>query len=501
MRMRKQNNKGMTLIEVLVAMAILAVLVTPTLRMFSTSSGTNLRAKYRQRATTVGESVMESFKAYTMEELCCQFTDKDFKGVNGTNDMTVNAHNLAPTVADPDAVSAPFNALLTNNTLNMNAQLYRFTIKGAKADGSSYDIQIDAKPRKDTKYGIDSLSFEGIDKYSDAIINMQETIVRSENGELSVFAVLSDLRDQAENSFTSSHGASYTFVDATIKNLKRTIDIDVEDTDLGSGKHSQTVTLAVTYTCKVNVRYNETIADGSIVTNKNWPATDGSGGTTEYTYKVEFNPSESGDAKYLCKIYDNSGTLAGQNVDGKNCKLNNVFLYYFPVNKEMYGEGCEDVINLKADLPKVLYDPDSDPDPKGKGLEPLNVVIAKQKPTTLTDGQITTNDPSYTYKVVGDISNGTENGKVNLYHNFNQPTIASSTPSWPAGRITGAFYNSTELNDTNVTTTSSTNLLKTFLTDDVYLIYDLDIKIYEDKTTGTFDRSELLAEFKGSKNE
>ena len=498
---KKWNNQGMTLVEVLIAMTILGILVTPTLKMFATSSGTNLRAKYRQRATTVGESVMDSFKAYSVEDLCEQFRLHSFTGVDGTVNMEVKAYHDAPTVADPNGLSAAYSAQLTNHKLNTDADLYRFTIRGAKAEGSSYDIQIDARPRAGVSYGEQSLGFEGIDKYSDAIINLQENIVRSENGELQIFGVLSDLRGQAQTSFAAYHSSLCTFEEATIKDLKRTIDITVDDTvvDAASGKRAQTVQMAVTYTCKVTVKYSEKDAvTGAVTSGKVWPA---AGATEpEYTYKVEYEPTATGDAKYLRSIYDNTNTLAGENVNGRVCKLNNLYLYYFPVNKEVYGTGCNDEINITANLSTALYDYDSatETDPEGKGLLPLNLVIVRQKPTTLTETQIVNTDPNYDYKVTVTASAG----KVNLYHNFNQPLITSTDydPKYPLGLITGNINNSSEVFDTAVTTGKTVNLLKTFMTDDVNLIYDLDVKVFEDTTAG-FDQGNLLAEFTGSKND
>lgn len=493
----KKKNQGMTLVEVLVAMAILGVLVTPTLRLFASSSGTNFRAKRTQKATTVGESVMESFKAYSVEELCNQFRIHGFNGVNGTTDMEVKAYHDAATPAAPDALSAPYNALLTDHTLNQDADLYRFTIKGAKSEGLSYDIQIDARPRTGTAYGEKSLGFEGIDKYSDAIINLQENIVRSTPAELQVFEVLSDLRQQAKTSFNSSHSGC-TITDAVVSNLKRTIDLTIDDVEIDVSSHAraQKVKLAVTYTAKVTVKYDENNASG-VVEHKMWPTASGTG--ADYTYKVEFDPAASGDGKYLNQVYDNTATLAGADVDGRKCKLNNVYFYYFPVNKEVYGANCQDQINVTANLSTDLYNyPTTETDPKGKGLLPLNLVIIRQRPTVLTDQQIVTTDSSYDYAV----SVSASGGKVNVYHNFNQPLITSTSydPAYPAGKITGDINNSSEINDTGVTTGSMVNLLKTFVTEDVNLIYDLDVKVFEDTTAG-FDQGNLLAEFTGAKND
>ena len=70
---RKLNNRGMSLIEILVAIIILAVVTGPLLHSFVTAIKLNSKAKEQQRVITAAQSIMEGFKAYTLEELCMQF--------------------------------------------------------------------------------------------------------------------------------------------------------------------------------------------------------------------------------------------------------------------------------------------------------------------------------------------------------------------------------------------------------------------------------------------
>lgn len=80
----KLNNKGMTLVELLVAIAILAIIVGPFLHAFISSMRTNAKARDALRTTTVAQDITEGLKAYTVEDLCYQFNypDKDFRIVH-----------------------------------------------------------------------------------------------------------------------------------------------------------------------------------------------------------------------------------------------------------------------------------------------------------------------------------------------------------------------------------------------------------------------------------
>lgn len=72
---RKLNNRGMTLVEVLVAMLMLSVVSLVFLRAFSQTAFYNKNAREKQYALTVAQSMMEGTKAYGMDAL-----DKQFAG-------------------------------------------------------------------------------------------------------------------------------------------------------------------------------------------------------------------------------------------------------------------------------------------------------------------------------------------------------------------------------------------------------------------------------------
>ena len=71
---RKQiDNHGFSLVELLVAIVILAIVVVPLLHTFISSARTNMLARRRLRVTTAAQDIMEGLKADTIEELSYQF--------------------------------------------------------------------------------------------------------------------------------------------------------------------------------------------------------------------------------------------------------------------------------------------------------------------------------------------------------------------------------------------------------------------------------------------
>ena len=73
-----KDNKGMSLVEAIIAVAILSVAVIPVLACFSSTVRYNAVAKVKQRGTNTGMSVMESFKAYGLKDAHEKFVNGNF---------------------------------------------------------------------------------------------------------------------------------------------------------------------------------------------------------------------------------------------------------------------------------------------------------------------------------------------------------------------------------------------------------------------------------------
>ena len=74
------GNAGFSLIEVLVAMIILAIVVIPLLKGFVVTQKVNGRAQRLESAQAVAQNVMEALKPATLEEIAQQFNSTDSEG-------------------------------------------------------------------------------------------------------------------------------------------------------------------------------------------------------------------------------------------------------------------------------------------------------------------------------------------------------------------------------------------------------------------------------------
>lgn len=87
-----KKNSGFTLIEVLVAIIILAIMSVPFARAFATAAQTNRRARIEAKCNNAAENIAESFRNTKVEELIKTFTGKDVEDCtvdgNGNNVWT-----------------------------------------------------------------------------------------------------------------------------------------------------------------------------------------------------------------------------------------------------------------------------------------------------------------------------------------------------------------------------------------------------------------------------
>lgn len=92
----KKNNSGFSLLEILLAVILLAIVVTPLIQTIYTSMSLNKKARIMMGATDVGQHQVEYFEAQTYDDISSLFSSGHYtlnKTSNGFNyflDCTAN---------------------------------------------------------------------------------------------------------------------------------------------------------------------------------------------------------------------------------------------------------------------------------------------------------------------------------------------------------------------------------------------------------------------------
>lgn len=129
-----RKNAGFSLVELLVAITILAIIVIPLLNSFLSSHKLNVKSRQTLRATTVAQDIMEGLKAYNLEELKTQFNDPS-EGFYVIDDSMIKGEIKEETAMEVDEHGNPCDGL------------YYFSMSKVTMQGTEYDalIKVDAR--------------------------------------------------------------------------------------------------------------------------------------------------------------------------------------------------------------------------------------------------------------------------------------------------------------------------------------------------------------------
>ncbi|WP_455721960.1 type IV pilus modification PilV family protein [Agathobacter sp.] len=104
MRKLRDDDRGITLVELIVSIAILAIIVLPFLNSFVTAARTNAKSRNELNATHLAENIMEGIEKNSMKSLAYQFNypAEGFDIADGF-DMSGNGSNSQELLLDTDA--------------------------------------------------------------------------------------------------------------------------------------------------------------------------------------------------------------------------------------------------------------------------------------------------------------------------------------------------------------------------------------------------------------
>lgn len=382
------NNRGISLVEVIISITILAVVTLPVLHTLVMSARYNGKARERQRVTTSAESIMESFKAYELQEIYAQFQDGSFRGcalpLEGGGVLKVQRVDAS---GNDIGVTIESDGKLTDISAD---EAYVYSIANLINESQRYDARVTVKAVPD-KINMNVIELKDFNPYRDAIIksigatsDFSEVIKKDFKDNDYVDAFLNELNDKDKSAvvFTEDN-IDYTYLSV----VARTIQLSLYE-NCGNA--------VVSY--RINVRYKVKEYPYQLVAGDTTSIL--TLDTTEYSVEVE------GETQ----AYNNPKD-----------KLDRVFFYYYPV----YYAG-EDSIEITNSL-----------------TNSVDMYVVKQIMPSVNMAILQTQEASYTGRV-----SYSGSGSVKLYHNFNENLSGNS--STPSPQIVGiAAEKVSPLNATN----------------------------------------------------
>lgn len=417
---KKLNNRGMSLVEVIISITILSIVVVPTLQALTSAMTYNARARRRQELTLSGESIMESFKGYDIETLKLMF-DSTYTPGAGYNGPVIESHGDGK-VKYAGINEKVFNGSATGGTYTLSvdpAGVCTFGIDGLTTEtGRQYNVQITAEPASpeslfhvvnmknsdvnvqcdiewNEKIGgtsIDQAAFDDlINNYYSELVSCMDAKVQ--NTQPSDYAVGEELNEHIDT-FLKTKG------NLNIGNI--VIHDRVLEFEIGSTG----ITTKVTYNYYVsNVPYYKPVHPPGMIDEYEGAAPPVTiGGTLQYLSRF---PEGDNTYKTITKTVDTVSMVSALAVD------DNVYLYYYP-NYDMQDDKV--VINNNSGVA-------------------LNCYLIKQRAGNVSETWTTTHEQGYKVKV--DKQGGND---VNLYHNLNE-NVGKPSSTVPNPEIATNFTN------------------------------------------------------------
>lgn len=296
----KLNNKGMTLVEMLVAMLIFSMASIAFIQVLSFSLKLNTDAKVKQHALSFSQSLMESMKAFDINTLDTEFSSAS------------NSAFRVFTLSDGDGSS---------KSVSMSGDNRTYSLTNVDFNGEKYDAQIIVTPTSNVEHKVQLVALEEINRFNDGfvrLVNNEQTYITPE-----IVALLE--KPVADGGYGAKLGETLDY--GTLAFDSRVVNVNIASDD--------TVTVVVTYNYTLT---GETITKVDPTTGADVVETvPAFSGTVTYDYNAD------GSA-----FYDNSVTGA------YGAELQNLYLYYYPA----YTTEINGVVGCASD--KIVIDSDSD---------------------------------------------------------------------------------------------------------------------------------------------
>ncbi len=430
-----KKNKGFSLVEVLVAMTVLALVVAPMAALFTSSVRMNMVSKHRMNAITLAEDLMEALKSNNIATICYQFQyPGDFKLVelDGTvADTSTDPGTVLPKMVDDGmggttvAKDSDGNPIFNFKPNSSGIYTFSLTNVTVQQNRETYDAEIEMNTNKYKTAGADP------SKLIDFNTNPMVTIA-AVKGDENMPAVRSG--DDDENTFINmiAEAASEGHTGVTESDIKRTFTVQIDS--------AESANAGVSYKDKYGY-----VTKGFALNT--------------FTAKTKTEESEEGEGEGKEPDEGEPGGGGGAGSEEK-IPLENVFLFYTP---NYYSKGTA------ANMDTFEINNNS-------GKE-INVYIVKQE----NGNYVGFDNDEKLYRMAIKIVNGTgsttyikSNINYNMAHDYDDTVdaqISSSSITGPASlTVNGAVPSSDNLKKL------WTDLAGTQTKDK---FYDVTIKVYK----------------------
>lgn len=423
-----KDKRGMSLVEVIIAITILGLVSVPVLQSLTTSMAYNKKARNRQEMTLTAESIMETFKGYDLESLKDRFSGGTISGVAGIEGVNY------------EAVDGNSGYRYTTTPIPLGTEIadeYQFYIKDMKADNDQlYDVKITATPNsiekimvpdnmettRDAIYkGDRSIDSSALQKAKEDFRNNQQSDLANyfaahySDAVFKLGGNIITIKDEIDKIFDTASG--FFFAENYVRLHEKKLTIEIVDN--GSSEYEVRPKMSYSYYME-GFPYYVRAEDASMPDDEYDPLTP----TPSPNAIVEHEPDTtirypaSGFLEFEIDLnLDGNDDIATYGNFYKNptaAGLDRLFVYYYP--QYNLDPGCDTiVINNQAGIPN------------------FQCFLLKQRAADISDTQMKIKENGYKANV--NITNSASGFTV--FHNFDDNIADGSSTTAPS--ITGTY--------------------------------------------------------------
>lgn len=305
-RRKLNRNAGFSLVELLIAVVILAIIVIPLLHLFISSTRVNVKSRKTLRATTVAQDIMEGLKAYNIDELKTQFNDPE-EGFYVINDKLIKGNiREEASLEDEDGSGDPDEGLYCFSMSNVSMQGSKYdaliTVDGrgymaplaGTSDPSAHDQELNSSGIAkigSIKKNVDGVYSEGIKHYN--YIDLKEECTPEEYESNESLKYRKEIQKVGLDKIWNRHKIEFearglTRKDLTYRNLNVSKYYTVDIKDSGSVDKDGNVIADVETT--VELEYSTGYVSGTVEAKKDY--TDFSSGNFYFLYYPLYNAGD-----------------------------------------------------------------------------------------------------------------------------------------------------------------------------------------------------------------
>ncbi len=432
----KLNNAGLTLVEIIVAIAIMSVAIIPLMYAFVNAARNNTRGRELQQTTVLANTIIENCKAYSAEEIMNQ---------------------MSPTGMFIDGVTT----YASSGTNPINNTYY---MAGVKLENMMYDVEMKLSPHmvNGTPSNVMMMYSPSMNGYKDAIFTADEsqsneeisagvpfTAVGLDN--IAYTAAIQKIQVMLQNEIDGVFSTNPSF----FYGVHPTIEFDAVEEDMDKETSGFRMLREITITANqdpttgietVQVVYEYFYYYTSDVYSHSYTLVNPSTGEV-HTYSTPAdlpdadNPGSLGS--YSFDIYNNTNTKVG------GAELEKIYFCYYPA----YSSKIAAVDIMKETITI-----------NNNTANSVDVYLIKQKDNSYENTKLDILEKNYYPTITG---TGSE---IKLYHNFN--TNLSNGKKGSESGLAGA-------NMTGVTAEPVTSTMTMIEQKSTQLMFDVEVSIYE----------------------